>query len=434
MSFSSDAKAELCRVPLTRRCCARAEAYGVLLYAGSFSPTEVRIVTESEDFAARLPKLFQKAFSVRFDAQESGSKSIFRITDGQKLAVILEALGYDPDQHYALHVNFALLEEECCRASFLRGAFLAGGSVTDPLKRYHLELATPHLQAGREVEALLRDMGYEPKNVQRQGNGVTYFKQSDHIEELLTRIGAPAAAMEVMAAKVEKEMRNTVNRRVNCDAANVDKAVAASREESIMPFAHLHVQTEYSLLDGACRIKGLAKRVRELGQTAVAVTDHGVMYGAIDFYRACKAEGVKPVIGCEVYVAPRTRFDKQHEFDAEARHLVLLCENEEGYRNLSYMVSKAFTEGFYIKPRIDLELLRAHAKGLIALSACLAGEIPRRLRNGEYDNAKAYALTLSEIFGPDRFYLELQNHGIREQAVVNKGLLRIHEETDLPLV
>ena len=156
MSFSSDAKAELCRVPLTRRCCARAEAYGVLLYAGSFSPTEVRIVTESEDFAARLPKLFQKAFSVRFDAQESGSKSIFRITDGQKLAVILEALGYDPDQHYALHVNFALLEEECCRASFLRGAFLAGGSVTDPLKRYHLELATPHLQAGREGEALLR--------------------------------------------------------------------------------------------------------------------------------------------------------------------------------------------------------------------------------------------------------------------------------------
>ena len=201
-----------------------------------------------------------------------------------------------------------------------------------------------------------------------------------------------------------------------------------------MPFAHLHVHTEYSLLDGACRIKGLAKRVRELGQTAVAVTDHGVMYGAIDFYRACKAEGVKPVIGCEVYVAPRTRFDKQHEFDAEARHLVLLCENEEGYRNLSYMVSKAFTEGFYIKPRIDLELLRAHAKGLIALSACLAGEIPRRLRNGEYDNAKAYALTLSEIFGPDRFYLELQNHGIREQAVVNKGLLRIHEETGLPLV
>ena len=231
MSFSFDAKNELCRLPVQKLCCARAEAYGILLYCNTFSASEVRIVTESEDFAARLPKLFQKAFSVRFDAQESGSKSIFRIADGQKLAVILETLGYDPDQHYALHVNFALLEEECCRASFLRGAFLAGGSVTDPLKRYHLELATPHLQAGREVEALLRDMGYEPKNVQRQGNGVTYFKQSDHIEELLTRIGAPAAAMEVMAAKVEKEMRNTVNRRVNCDAATVDKAVAASREQ-----------------------------------------------------------------------------------------------------------------------------------------------------------------------------------------------------------
>ena len=231
MSFSSDAKAELCRVPLTRRCCARAEAYGVLLYAGSFSLTEVRIVTESEDFAARLPKLFQKAFSVRFDAQESGSKSIFRITDGQKLAVILETLGYDPDQHYALHVNFALLEEECCRASFLRGAFLAGGSVTDPLKRYHLELATPHLQAGREVEALLRDMGYEPKNVQRQGNGVTYFKQSDQIEDFLTLIGAPVAAMNVMSAKLEKDLRNSVNRRLNCDSANLDKAVEAAQEQ-----------------------------------------------------------------------------------------------------------------------------------------------------------------------------------------------------------
>ena len=231
MSFSSDAKAELCRVPLARRCCALAEAYGVLLYAGSFSANEIRIVTESEDFAARLPKLFHKAFSLRFDAQESGGKSIFRVTDEHKLSAILETLGYDADQHYALHVNFALLEDECCRASFLRGAFLAGGSVTDPLKRYHLELATPHLQVGREVEALLRDMGCEPKNVLRQGNGVTYFKQSNHIEELLTRIGAPAAAMEVMAAKVEKEMRNTVNRRVNCDAANVDKAVAASREQ-----------------------------------------------------------------------------------------------------------------------------------------------------------------------------------------------------------
>ena len=231
MSFSSDAKAELCRVPLTRRCCARAEAYGVLLYAGSFSPTEVRIVTESEDFAARLPKLFQKAFSVRFDAQESGSKSIFRITDGQKLAVILEALGYDPDQHYALHVNFALLEEECCRASFLRGVFFAGGSVTDPAKRYHLELATSHLQVSRELEVLLRECGYPPKSVARNGSFITYFKQSDQIEALLTLIGAPVAAMSVMSAKLEKDLRNSVNRRLNCDSANLDKAVEAAQEQ-----------------------------------------------------------------------------------------------------------------------------------------------------------------------------------------------------------
>ena len=201
-----------------------------------------------------------------------------------------------------------------------------------------------------------------------------------------------------------------------------------------MPFAHLHVHTEYSLLDGACRIKDLPKLVKEMGQTACAITDHGVMYGAIDFYRACKAEGIKPIIGCEVYVAPRTRFDKQHEFDSEARHLVLLCENEEGYRNLSYLVSMAHVEGFYIKPRIDLALLREHSKGLIALSACLAGEIPRRLRSGSYEGAKEYALTLAEIFGPDHFYLELQDHGIREQTIVNQGILRLHEETGLPLV
>ena len=178
-----------------------------------------------------------------------------------------------------------------------------------------------------------------------------------------------------------------------------------------MSFVHLHVHTEFSLLDGACRIRDLPGIVKAMGQTACAVTDHGVMYGAVDFYRACKAEGVKPIIGCEVYVTPqgRTRFDKVHELDAESRHLVLLCENEEGYRNLSYLVSMGWTEGFYIKPRIDLELLRQYSGGLIALSACLAGEIPRRLRNGEYENAKAYALELSHIFGPDRFYLELQD-------------------------
>lgn len=203
-----------------------------------------------------------------------------------------------------------------------------------------------------------------------------------------------------------------------------------------MAFTHLHVHTEFSLLDGACRIRDLPRLVREMGQDACAITDHGVMYGAVDFYRACKAEGIKPIIGCEVYVSPegRSRFQKQHEYDAESRHLVLLCKNETGYRNLSYMVSMGFVEGFYVRPRIDIELLRAHHEGLIALSACLAGEIPRRLRNGDYEGAKRYAIEMEEIFGAENFYLELQDHGIAEQRIVNQGILRIHEETGIPIV
>ncbi len=203
-----------------------------------------------------------------------------------------------------------------------------------------------------------------------------------------------------------------------------------------MSFVHLHLHTEYSLLDGACRIEKLARRVKELGQTAVAITDHGVMSGAVDFYRACKAAGVKPIIGCEVYVAPqgRTRFQRVHEFDAESRHLVLLCRNEEGYRNLSYLASQAFLEGFYIKPRIDMDLLREHSKGLIACSACLAGELPRLLLAGEYDQAKQFALEMRELFGEDGYYLELQDHGIAAQKRVNAELLRLHDETGIPLI
>ena len=201
-----------------------------------------------------------------------------------------------------------------------------------------------------------------------------------------------------------------------------------------MGFVHLHVHTEYSLLDGACRIGGLVQRAKELGQEAVAITDHGVMYGVIDFYRAAKAAGVKPVIGCEVYVAPRTMADRVHGIDNEAHHLVLLCENEQGYRNLSYMVSMAFLHGFYNRPRVDLDLLRQHSKGLIALSACLAGAIPRKLMQADYEGAKQEALTLSEIFGPEHFYLELQDHGIEAQQAVNAGILRLARETGLPLV
>ena len=201
-----------------------------------------------------------------------------------------------------------------------------------------------------------------------------------------------------------------------------------------MSFAHLHVHTEYSLLDGACRINKLMQRVKNLGQNAVAITDHGVMYGVIDFYRAAKAAGIKPIIGCEVYVAPRSMTDRVHGVDNEAQHLVLLCENETGYRNLSYLVSRGFLDGFYVRPRIDLALLRQHSEGLIALSACLAGAIPRRLRANDYEGAKQYALELSEIFGEDHFYLELQDHGLEEQREVNRGIVRLARETGLPLV
>ena len=200
-----------------------------------------------------------------------------------------------------------------------------------------------------------------------------------------------------------------------------------------MSFVHLHVHTEFSLLDGACRIPALAARVKELGQSAVAVTDHGVMYGAVDFYRACKAEGVKPIIGCEVYVAPRGMTDRVHELDAEARHLVLLCKNETGYRNLCYLVSRAFLDGFYIKPRIDKELLWQHTEGLIAMSACLAGEVPRLILGGNYEGAKRAALEMKEHFGED-YYLEIQDHNLPEDAEVVRGIIRIHEETGIPLV
>ena len=199
-------------------------------------------------------------------------------------------------------------------------------------------------------------------------------------------------------------------------------------------FVHLHVHSEYSLLDGACRIQGLVQRAKELGQTAIALTDHGVMYGAVDFYKAAKAAGIKPIIGCEVYVAPRTRFDKEHNLDNNPRHLVLLCRNETGYRNLCAMVSRSFTEGFYGKPRVDMDLIRRYGEGLIALSACLAGEVPQRILAGDYQGAKAHALEMREIFGPDGYYLELQDHKIKEQKEAARGILKIHQETGIPLV
>ncbi len=201
-----------------------------------------------------------------------------------------------------------------------------------------------------------------------------------------------------------------------------------------MSFVHLHLHTEYSLLDGACRIDGLMDRVKEVGQTAVAITDHGVMYGCIDFYKAAKAAGIKPIIGCEVYVARRGMTDRVHGQDNDPYHLVLLCENRKGYENLCYLVSEAFIHGFYGKPRVDLALLEQYHEGLIALSACLAGAIPQHLMGEDYEGAKAYALELSRIFGEGNFFLELQDHGIDEQRPVNQGIQRLSRETGLPMV
>lgn len=201
-----------------------------------------------------------------------------------------------------------------------------------------------------------------------------------------------------------------------------------------MSFVHLHLHTEYSLLDGACRIEELPSYVKLLGQNAAAITDHGVMYGVIDFYRACKKEGIKPVIGCEVYVAPRTRFDRVQGIDSEYYHMVLLCENNTGYQNLIKMVSLGFTEGFYKKPRIDDELLEQYHEGLICLSACLAGELPRKILRGDYEAAKEKALYYQNLFGRDNFFIELQNHGIKEQLVSNPQLVNIAAEIGAPLV
>ena len=233
MSFSGDVKTELCRASLDRPCCARAEAYGALLYGNTFTSREVRLITESESFASRLPLLLDRAFGLQFDRLpgDGERKYVFHLADKGKIHRIIDAFGFDSRQSPVLHINFGLLEEECCRAAFLRGAFLAGGSVTEPAKGYHLELATSHAQASRELLALLTDMGRQPRHALRNSSQVIYFKNSEQIEELLTLMGAPVSAMELMNAKAEKELRNGVNRRVNCEAANLDKAVEAAQEQ-----------------------------------------------------------------------------------------------------------------------------------------------------------------------------------------------------------
>ena len=231
MSFSNEVKTELCRWAISPKSCARAEAYGVLLFCHSFTDNEVKIVTGCPAFAQRLPELFKRAFRVTFDRKPEGAaqgKETFLITEEGKRAAIGETLGYDPGATLAHHINLALLEEDACRTAFLRGAFLAGGSVSDPAKSYHLELCTSHYSVSRELPALLREVGFEPKQTTRKSNYVTYMKSSETIADFLTALGAPLASMELMNAKLEKHLRGSVNRRVNCDSANLDKAVDAA--------------------------------------------------------------------------------------------------------------------------------------------------------------------------------------------------------------
>lgn len=234
MSFSGNVKSELCRDEIEKSCCALAECMGTLLYANTFAPDCIRIVTESRDFGLRLPRLFRKGLGVRFDVlpeQDAAGKLTYLITDAEKIRRVFELCGFSAENSVSLHVNFALLEKDCCRRAFLRGAFLAGGSVTDPEKRYHLELSTTHLKASRETGTLLLEMELAAKETDRKGSSVLYYKQSKSIEDFLTAVGAPISAMAVMSAKIEKEWRNEANRRVNCDSANVDKTVEAAQEQ-----------------------------------------------------------------------------------------------------------------------------------------------------------------------------------------------------------
>ena len=249
ISFSAAAKAEVCRELPQKRCCARAECFGILLYSNSFQYSGIKIITESREFACILPKLFKKAFDLEFDSYPSMAcpgKLVFQIWDGEKIGRIMDTFGFDSQQTLALHVNLPVVEEDCCKVSFLRGSFLAGGSVTDPGKGYHMELTTTHHSVARETDALMREsMGFAPKIAARNGGQVLYIKQSEQISDFLTYLGAPVAAMGIMEARLEKELNNKVNRRCNCDDANITKVVEAAQEQ----LAAIRVLREAGLLD-----------------------------------------------------------------------------------------------------------------------------------------------------------------------------------------
>lgn len=199
-------------------------------------------------------------------------------------------------------------------------------------------------------------------------------------------------------------------------------------------FVHLHVHTEYSLLDGANRIKDLVKKIKDSGMKACAITDHGVMFGAVEFYKECLAQGIKPIIGCEVYVAPRSMYSKEPNIDDKYGHLILLCKNNEGYKNLIKIVSASFIDGFYYKPRVDLELLKKYHEGLIATSACMYGYVAQAILENNLEKAEKIALEYIDIFGKDNFYFELQNHGIEEQVIVNRGLITLAKKIGIEMV
>ena len=250
ISFSSAARAEICRELPHKHCCAKAQCFGILLFCNSFQDDGIKIITESREFACILPKLFKKAFDLDFDSYPSlasSGKLVFLIRDPEKLSEIMEAFGFSAGDTLALHVNYPIVEEECCKVSFLRGAFLAGGSVTDPGKGYHMELATTHQAVARETELIVREvMDFTPKTAARGGAQVLYLKQSEQISDFLTRLGAPVAAMGIMEARLEKELNNKVNRRCNCDDANTSKVVEAAQEQ----LAVIRVLRERGILEG----------------------------------------------------------------------------------------------------------------------------------------------------------------------------------------
>ena len=249
ISFSGGAKAEVCRTLPHKRCCALAESFGILLFCNSFTGDNIKIITENLEFSQFLPKLFKKAFGFSFDSQpedETTGKQIFQITDPEKLSAIMASYGFDRQETLALHVNLPVVEEDCCKAAFLRGAFLAGGSVTDPIKGYHMEITTTHHSVAPESYALIQEvMGFYPKTARRGGGQVLYLKQSEQISDFLAYLGAPVAAMGIMEARLEKELNNKVNRRCNCDDANTSKVVEAAQEQ----LAAIRVLRELGMLE-----------------------------------------------------------------------------------------------------------------------------------------------------------------------------------------